>query len=204
MTLEELEKQVTLQEDIQAIENLQKTYGYYFDSNMWSEIVDLFSDTQTESVEIADHGVLYGKKGVEHIYHDIIGARGRKVAREPWIQFIVMQIGAVIDVAPDGKTAKARFQTWLFEAKPYGAYPRQEYLHGYYENKYVKENGKWLFSKLHWNNTFCSPVEDGWLNLPLMGWMPLPDADAPPTAFHPYPYHRGNVPFHYKHPITSK
>jgi hypothetical protein len=204
MTLEELEKQVTLQEDIQAIEHLQKIYGYYFDSNMWQEIVDLFSDTQTESVEIADHGVLYGKKGAERIYQDVIGGRGRKTTPQTWVQFIVMQIGGVVDVAPDGKTAKGRFQTWLFEAKPYGAYPRQEYLHGYYENKYVKENGKWLFSKLHWNNTFCSPVEDGWLNLPLMGWMPLPDVDAPPSAFHPYPYHRGNVPYHYKHPVTGK
>jgi hypothetical protein len=59
-------------------------------------------------------------------------------------------------------------------------------------------------SLLHWNNTFCSPFEDGWLNLPLMGWMPLPDADAPPTAFHPYPYFCNNVPYHYKHPVTGK
>jgi hypothetical protein len=114
-----------------------------------------------------------------------------------------MQIGAIIDVAPDGKTAKGRWQTWLFESKPYGAFPRAEYLHGYYENKYVKENGKWKFSLLHWNNTFCSPVEDGWLKLPLMGWMPLPNADAPPTAFHPYPDHIHNVPYHYRHPFTG-
>ncbi len=202
MTLEELEKQVQLAEDIQEIEHLQKMYGYYFDTQQWQKIVDLFSD-DTESVEIVDHGVLYGKKGVEKIYLNTIGAMDRG-PRQPWVAFIVMQIGAVIDVAPDGKTAQGRWQTWLFESKPYGAYPRQEYLHGYYENKYVKENGKWKFSKLHWNNTFCSPVEDGWLNLPLMGWMPLPDADALPTAFHPYPYHRNNVPYHYKHPITGK
>ena len=202
MTLEELEKQVQLAEDIQEIEHLQKMYGYYFDTQQWQKIVDLFSD-DTESVEIVDHGVLYGKKGVEKIYLNTIGAMDRG-PRAPWVAFIVMQIGAVIDVAPDGKSAQGRWQTWLFESKPYGAYPRQEYLHGYYENKYVKENGKWLFSKLHWNNTFCSPVEDGWLTLPLMGWMPLPDADAPPTAFHPYPYHRNNVPYHFKHPVTGQ
>jgi hypothetical protein len=202
MNIEELEKQVQLQEDILEIENLQKIYAYYFDNHMWAEIVDLFSDN-TESVEIVDHGLLYGKKGVEKIYLNIIGAKDRE-PRPPWVAFIIMQIGSVIDVAPDGKTAEGRWQTWLCESKSYGAYPRQEWLHGYYENKYVKENGKWLFTKLHWNNTFCSPFEDGWLNLPLMGWMPLPDADSPPTAFHPYPDHVNNVPYHYRHPVTGE
>jgi len=203
MNLEELEKEVQLQEDIQEIEHLQRKYGYYFDNNMWAEIVDLFSDN-AESVEIVDHGVFYGKKGVRRIYWDMFNAGGQTRMSPPWMQFIVIQIGGLVDVSPDGKSAKGRWQTWLCEAKPYGAYNRQEWLHGYYENKYVKEDGKWKMSLLHWNNTFCSPFEDGWLNLPLMGWMGLPDADAPPTAFHPYPYHRGNVPYHYKHPITGK
>jgi hypothetical protein len=204
MNLDELEKAVQLQEDIVEIENLQMIYGYYFDNNMWAEIVDLFSEENTESVEIADHGVFFGKKGIRRIYWDMFGGGGKPRQSPPWMQFVVMQLGGVINVSADGKTAQGRWDTWLCEAKPYGAYNRQEWLHGYYENKYVKENGKWLFSKLYWNNTFCSPFEDGWLNLPEMGWMPLPDADKPPTAFHPYPNHRGNVPYHYKHPITGK
>ena len=204
MNLEELEKQVQLAEDIQEIEHLQRKYGYYFDNNMWAEIVDLFSEEKTESVEIADHGVFHGKKGIRRIYWDMFSGGDTPRQSPAWMQFIVMQIGGVVDVSPDGTRAEGRWQTWLCEAKPYGAYPRAEWLHGYYENKYVKENGRWLFSKLHWNNTFCSPVEDGWLNTPLMGWMPLPDADAPPTAFHPYPDHNHNVPYHYSHPVTGQ
>ena len=73
MDIKELEKQVQLQEDIQEIENLERIYGYYFDNNMWAEIIDLFSDTQTESVEIADHGLFSGKKGVRRIYWDMFG-----------------------------------------------------------------------------------------------------------------------------------
>jgi hypothetical protein len=200
--LDKLEKQVRLAEDIQEIEHLERKYGYYFDNNMWAEIVDLFSEENTESVEIVDHGVFYGKKGVRRIYWDMFAGGGAR-QNPPWMQFIVMQIGGVVDVSPDGTKAEGRWQTWLCEAKTYGAFPRQEWLHGYYENRYVKENGKWLFSKLHWNNTFCSPFEDGWLKLPLMGWMPLPDPDEPPSAFHPYPsgYH---VPYHFRHPVTGK
>ena len=52
MDLQELEKQVQLAEDIQEIEHLQRKYGYYFDSHMWAEIIDLFSEENTESVEI--------------------------------------------------------------------------------------------------------------------------------------------------------
>jgi hypothetical protein len=205
MNLEELEKQVTLMEDIQEIENLQRMYGYYFDLQRWQDIVDLFSDN-AESVEIVDHGLFKGKEGVRKMYYDWIGRGGQPNPFPPWVQFVIVQIGGVVSVSPDGKTAQGRWQTWLAEAKPYGAFPRQEWLHGYYENRYVKENGKWLFSKLHWNQTICTPFEDGWLKTPLMGLMnrhPTVKPDAPATAFHPYPsgYH---LPYHYEHPITSE
>lgn len=201
MNLEELEKQVILLEDIQAIEDLQRMYGYYFDTHNWKKIIDLFSE-KTTYIEIVDHGIFYGKEGVRRMYWDIIACGGENKF-PPWVEFVITQIGSVVTVNPDGKTAKARFQTWLCESKQYGAYPRQEWLHGYYDNEYVKEDGKWLFTKLHWNNTFCSPFEDGWLNLPLMGWMPVPDADEPPASFHPYPA-RYKVPYNFKHPITGE
>ena len=204
MNIEELEKQVQIQEDILVIENLQRIYGYYLDNAMWPEIIDLFSDEQTESVEIVDHGIFYGKKGVLRMYRDVIGGSDRQLVIPPWMRTIVTQIGGVIDISPDGTKAEGRWQTWLCENKAYGAYPRAQWLHGYYENKYVKENGKWFFSKLHWNNTFCTSVEDGWLNLPVMNLMPIPDADDPPSAFHPYPDYMHNVPYHYKHPITGE
>ena len=55
MDLEELEKHVILMEDIQEIENLQMIYGYYFETQQNEEIVALFSEENTESVEITDH-----------------------------------------------------------------------------------------------------------------------------------------------------
>ena len=200
MNLEELGAQVTLLEDIQDIENLQRLYGYYLDAQKWSEVLDLFSEN-AESVEIADHGVFLGKQGVRRLFCDLIGAR----AHEAWSQPLIIPIGGVVDVDPSGKTAKGRWQTWIAESIPYGGLPRQQWQHGYYINEYVKENGKWLIKKLHWNVTFWTTYEAGWLKVPLLGYLqyhPTIKPDAPPTAFHPYPsgYH---VPYHYKHPITG-
>jgi hypothetical protein len=202
MNLKELKRQVQLQEDIQEIEHLQRKYAYYFDLQMWAEVLDLFSDN-TESVELADFGVYYGKKGVRRMYWDIT-AHGGTTKVEGWDAWSIIQIGGVVDISPDGKSAQGRWQCWIPNSGYYGAFPRQHFMHGYYENKYVKENGKWLFSKLHWNCTLSSPVEDGWLNLPLLDRHPQPDADEPPTAFHPYPNFVGNAPFHFKHPITGE
>ena len=201
MNLEQLEAEIVHLEDIQEIDQLEKKYGYYFDLHAWAEIVDLFSDN-AESVEIVDHGIFYGKEGVRKVYWDMF-AHGGKADRPPWVAFVITQLDGVVTVNPDGGTARARYQTWLCETKPFGALPRQEWLHGYYDNSYVKENGKWLFSKLHWNQTFCSPFEDGWIKTPILGLMPVPTADGPPTAFHNYPAGY-KVPYTFVHPITGK
>jgi hypothetical protein len=83
---------------------------------------------------------------------------------------------------------------------------RQTWIHGIYENEYVKEEGKWKIKKLHFNLTFRTPYEEGWLKVPVIG-QHGPDKeiepDEQPTAYYPYPsgYH---VPFSFKHPITLK
>ena len=74
MDLVELEKQVTLQEDIQEIEHLQRLYGYYFDNGMFQEVMDLFSEN-VESVEITDHGVFKGRDSVMRMYSGMVGMK---------------------------------------------------------------------------------------------------------------------------------
>jgi hypothetical protein len=197
LTLEELEKRVTLQEDILEIENLQKMYGYYFDNKMFEEVIDLFSEN-TESIEITDHGVFKGKEGVRRIYGGMIG---RPFPRE--IFFEVMQAQGIVEVSPDGKTAKGRFYTPSFEARPFGGYVKSTWQFGVYNNEYIKEEGKWYFKKFHWNLTYWTSFENGFLKVPKLSDTPFSHADAPATAYHPYPsgYH---VPYPFKHPVTGE
>lgn len=212
MTLEELEKEVTRLEDIQEIENLERIYGYYFDTRQMDKIVDLFSDN-TESVEIESHGQFLGKEGVRKMYQGGAGGGARRSpqqtppARRPrgfaGGGTVIIQIGGVVTLAPDGKTAKGRWHTWLAETFPFGGVMGQYWLHGYYENEFVKENGRWLFKKLFWNTTFYTRFETGWMVQPLVGFLPMPNPDNPPTAFFPYPsgYH---FPYSFPHPITGE
>lgn len=197
MNLAELEKQVTLLEDVQEIENLQKIYGYYFDTAMYREVIGLFSDN-TESVEITDHGVFKGKAAVVKMYSGMVDMK-----RPGWMFFEVMQSQGVITVDPDGKTATGRWYTPSFECRPFGGTKIQTWQFGVYHNEYIKENGHWYFKKLHWNLTYWTSFERGFLKVPLLSNVPFSNADAPPTAFHPYPsgYH---VPYPFKHPVTGK
>jgi hypothetical protein len=206
--LEELDREVTRLEDIHEIENLERIYGFYFDSRKMKEVVDLFSE-DAESVEIESHGVYFGKEGVRRMYLGTTGAAaqpGQPVRVRPkgfTGGTTIIQIGGVVTIDPDGVHAKGRWHTWLAESFPVAGTMGQYWLHGYYENKFVKENGRWFFSKLYWNTTFYTRFETGWLVQPLVTLLPMPGPDAPPTAFHPYPsnYH---LTYSFPDPITGE
>ena len=207
MNLEALEKQVALLEDIQAVENLQRTYGYYFDTRQFHKIVDLFSENTT-FVEIESHGRFVGKEGVKRMFFMDKADRSKPKevqmrGRRPGVATVIMQLGGVIDVNPDGKTALGRWQTWLAESFPFGGRLGQYWLQGYYENEYIKEDGKWLFRKLHWYTTFYTRFETGWMVQPVVGFLPRSEADQPPTAFFPYPSGY-KYPYHFPHPVTGE
>jgi hypothetical protein len=121
---------------------------------------------------------------------------------------MIMQ--GVVDVDPNGKTAKGRWYCMMIEAKPtlslHEGELRQLWGNGIYENEYVKENGKWLFKKVFFFLNFRTPYEDGWLKVPVVGQNgPSTEVppDAPPTFYYPYPAGVHLQP-HYKHPITGK
>ncbi|MGA2109100.1 MAG: nuclear transport factor 2 family protein [Syntrophorhabdales bacterium] len=204
MNLEDLEREVARLEDIQAIEDLQKMYGYYMHSNQRKEIVDLFSD-DAESLEVESAGLFLGKEGIKKFFltDPQTTIKEGKTDVPGWINILILIAGGVVEIDPSGKTAKGRWTTWLPESMLLGALPRQQWVHGYYENEYVKEDGKWLFKKLHWNVTFFTAFEAGWLRIPLLGLLTRKDADAPAPNFHPYPCFF-QLPYHFKHPVTGE
>ena len=190
------QQRVTLLEDQNAIENLQATYGYYFDKGLWGQAADLF--TRDGSFEYGQRGVYIG---TDHIRRAMLLFGPQGLAAGHLNNH--MQLQAVISVAPDGMSAKARWQGMIMLAQP-GA--NGIWGVGLYENEYVKQKGVWKISKLHFYVTARTDYDAGWMKsaIPMEGQSALFPPDAPPTEVYrsfPGAY---IPPFDYKHPVTGK
>jgi hypothetical protein len=120
-----LDKQITRLEDIQAIKELQMKYGYYFETQRLNDIVDLFSEN-TESIEITDHGLFRGKKGVKTQFLEWMGGGVNRQAQPPPSGnpamsgglVCIMQLQGVVELAEDGQTACGRWVCFDMESRP--------------------------------------------------------------------------------------
>jgi hypothetical protein len=202
MSLKDLEARMQKVEDILAIDRLQKIYGYYLDNRMVKESIDLFSDN-CESIEIADRGVFKGKEGVRRFFNGFMGKAN--ILDLPGAMGFHMQHQGVVTVDPDGKTAKGRWYIVMILAIPIepGGLIKSVLSHGVYENEFIKEDGVWKYKKMFMGLHYRSPIEGGWATTPVIGEGMASQADAPPTAYHPYP-NIVKLPVHFKHPVTGK
>lgn len=195
--LSSMEAELVLLEDVQAIKRLQGAYGYYRSKAMGDEVADLFSGGPTVSVELAGRGVYVGQDSIRAFFnHD-----ANKLDDGEIKNHIVTQ--GIVHVADDGKTAQGRWRA-LIQAGTYGDDGR--WIEGPYENEYVKEDGVWKFSKVHWYTTVNGSYDQGWHKKSFAIDGPLNDlpSDLPPTG--DYAAYPGVTfkPFHYRHPVTGK
>ena len=64
-----LEAEVQAAEDVSAIKRLQRTYGYYVDKGMWTDLAEYFTD---DAVANYPAGVFIGKASIrEHLYRNV-------------------------------------------------------------------------------------------------------------------------------------
>ena len=200
-----LENQIRTLQDIHAIETLQRAYGYYLERWMAQEIIDLFSDGPGVVLYFNGEGSFLGKEGVARYFNHVESL--------PELMHQVMQVSGIVDVAPDGKTAKGRWYGYGKLVLPEGGgVNQQQPMSGIYEMEYVKENGVWKIKVLRFNGLWGFKSKEGFVkperiaaidpNNPHIN--PAPDSlpEIPPQNTH---YPSGYIfPFHYKHPVTGK
>jgi hypothetical protein len=195
-----LENQVrTLQTllDIEEIKKLQRAYGYYLQHWLGREIVDLFSDGPDVALEFPSaEGTYVGKESVKRYYEN-------RFKGGPAFIHQLMQLSPIIDIDPDGKTARGRWYGFGAVATQGNNVELSSYMNGTYENEYVKEGGKWKIKRLSWAGNYSPiPPEDWVMPAELIASIPKPD--IPPTGSRP-PYPSGYIfPYHFKHPVTGK
>ncbi|HEV2704264.1 MAG TPA: nuclear transport factor 2 family protein, partial [Steroidobacteraceae bacterium] len=177
-TVAALQARVTALRDINDIKRLQRAYGYYIDVGQWDQVAKLFAHNAT--LEIGLDGVYRGQERIRQ-YFLTLGGGHTGLAPGQVNQYL--QLMPVINLAPDGLTAKGTWRAVILAGQPgKGAW----WGEGPYENEYVKEDGVWKISALHWYQTLMTPYGQG-------GWARNPDAngghyapatlapDAPPT-----------------------
>jgi hypothetical protein len=152
--LQELQGEMQEVKDAQAIKRLQRSFGYYMEEGLVDEVVELFTDDAT--FEFARDGLYRGKARIRDYLLALNG--GQQGLREGQLNEY-LQLMPVITLAEDGQSAKARWRSIMLLGEFGGEALWGE---GPYENEYVKENGIWKISKLHWFQTILVPFEGGW------------------------------------------
>lgn len=190
-----LAREVQQLEDVNAIETLQRTYGYYMDKALWSYAADLFTDDAT--LEIGASGVFAGKARIRQ-YLFSLGNEGPQDGR----LMDQMQLQPVVHVSPDGKYARGRWHSLVMA----GQYQHKAYWGSVvYENEYRKEQGVWKIAGLHAYNIMYTDYASGWAEDAQAdiwpGQRPAPDRPATVEAkSYPDKYF---APFHYRNPVTG-
>jgi hypothetical protein len=216
--VDELEKRLEQREDELDVKKLQYLYGYLIDKCMYDQVVDLFAD----DCEVRFFGgVFKGKAGVRRLYIDRFRKRFTHDNNGPVDGFLLdhPQIQTIIDIDPDGKTARLRGRSTMqagrhkdFTDEAAGLGVRQWWEGGLYENIYTKgDDGKWRIKLLNYFPHWHADFDKGWAYteaeyVPFMKTLYPEDPAGPDELydnFFLWPTHK-LLPFHMKHPITGE
>ena len=153
MSLEELEKRLRTLEDIEEIKQLQARYVDCLTKIDWDGLVDCFAENgvvdlsegakgKEEIAKFFKEEIALTHIGMEGVYvlHPIISVDGNK-AKGSWILHTMFSQPHKIQIRP-ATTADEDAPDWM---------------QGYYEMEYVRENGKWKISLLRWRRRLLSP-----------------------------------------------
>ncbi len=133
--LDALEARITRLEDMNAIERLQKTYGYFVDKGQWTQLSELFTEDAT--LEIGGKGLFLGKRRVLEYMQTAFGPDGAKEG----VLANHMQFQPIPDVSPDGRTGWVRSRAFVMSNAGWGL--------PLYENEYrMGDDGVGLITRL--------------------------------------------------------
>jgi len=220
-----LAHQLGILEDTNAIRKLHNAYGCYLDKGIYEEIVCLFAD---DGEVYFNGGIFEGKdKGVRRLYINHFGQGFTGTNYGPVHGFLLDQTQEqdVIDVAPDRKSAKARFHCLMQAgaqvisdspmmemARQQGQGVLQWWEGGIYENSYVRHGDIWKIKRLDYRAIWQADYALGWVYA-RPGYIPsfsktYPEDPTGPdkligTAAEPR-LDTEVIAFHYPHPVTGQ
>jgi hypothetical protein len=150
-------------EDANRIRNLHRAYESCLDQGMYAEVVGMFAD---DAEVVFNGGVFEGKdKGIRRLFSDHFsqGWTGKKIEPAPGFELDPEQLQDRVEVAPDRKSATARFPfsmqvgtplvsdlPLLEMARLQGQGIRQWWEGGTHDIHFVKAGEAWKIKKLEY------------------------------------------------------
>lgn len=191
--LDGLDARITRLEDMNDIERVQRTYGYFVDKGQWTLLSQLF--TQDATLEIGGKGIFTGQARVLDYMQTAFGPDGANIG----MITNHMQFQPVVNTSPDGQTGWIRSRAFVMSNGGWGL--------PLYENAFEKgEDGVWRISRLTGPFTMYTNWE-GWGENALNNTWPDkfdPPPDLPPsTVYLTYPAYY-IIPYHYPNPVTGE
>jgi hypothetical protein len=139
---------------VDAVENLNSSYGYYIDESAWDSMADTFASTGSK--EITGAGVYVGRDRIRKV----LNLRGPLGGRTPSFFTIHQLTQPVIHISEDGIHAKARLR--LFQSGGNADGSSGSWIGGIYENTAIKEDGEWKFGDQDLMHTYNASYRNGW------------------------------------------
>jgi len=205
-SFKEMQTKVRVLEDTEAIKKLQRAYGYYLEHMMVEDIVDLFAEGDDCELWVTA-GKFKGKEAITRLYRYI-----RDSFNSPEFLHQLMQLSGIVDVAPDGNTAKGRWYGFGAQALPLkGGKINPGWMNGIYETDYIKQDGKWKIHKLRWCMTFRASWTESFVESSRRDDSPTDRPQNDNSRLRPTEnpeetrYPSGFVcPFHFENPVSGR
>lgn len=143
-------------ESVRAVRDLQNLLAQLIELGDWDRAAELFS--ADAEIGFGD-GKEAGRSGIRKALIDHFGAgetnaTGLRAA---------LQMSPVLSLSSDGMSAKGRWhEVGLFG----GPGVSNNWTGGIYENRYVREGGRWRIARLEYHPTFAGTFAEGWFNVP--------------------------------------
>lgn len=150
-------------EAVQACRNLMGLYSYLHTAFRNLEYVELWAKREDTWITMP-FGRFEGWEGVRHCYVDIHGDRSEPDYQEfgKGLMMLHEMDTEIIEVAGDGKTAKACFISPGHETSPAQGKEKGAWCWGKYYVEFIKEDGVWKFWHLILYPLILSPYNKSW------------------------------------------
>lgn len=147
-------------ESVRAVKTLQRTFSQYAQEGLWTQAGLLFANKGQFVFDgsVKEGITSTGPAAVAAFLRNRYGG-GKEGKSADGLSAILTEAG-VVNLAPDGNTAKVRWETMILHG--HGGNARIE--GGVFENDYVREGGVWKVANMHWFPQYDGPYDKGWTN----------------------------------------